>query len=213
MGCGGVEQLAGAREAALKSEAGRAGFHSSRELRQRRATVGAGPCVERLQVLEAALGPPGAALGSECRVLMAEAVGVQVEEEDGTGGVRVMEEEEEVELTLRQMLERPRALSSATPISSATMSRQLPMLRGRCGRVFCCRLPNRREVGLFLVAARGAKRLSGPGKRFVGWHWKAEPSSRFSSAREAKLLVDAKSCCRVRVAELSTMFSREQLLV
>lgn len=153
-----MELLAGAREAALKTKAGRVGFHSSRELRQRRATVGAAPTVHRLQVLEAALGPPGPVLGSEPRALAGEEEEAQeaVEEEEGSGGVWAIEVEE-VELTLREMLERPRALpSAAPPVSSATMSRQLPTLRGRCGRVLCGCRPKRREAGLFLVAARGA---------------------------------------------------------
>lgn len=205
LGCGGVELLAVVREAALKSEAGRAGFHSSSELRQRRVMGGAGPGVQRLQVLEAALGPPSSALGSERCALVGEEVGAQAAVEE--------EQEEEVELTLRQTLKRPLAPSSTRLVSSATMSRQLPMLRGRCGRVFCGCRPSRREAGLFLMAARGAKRPSELGNKFDAWRWNAEPTSWLSSAPDARLLADAKSCCRVSGAESSRMFSSEQLLV
>lgn len=42
----------------LNSETGRGGLDTSRELRQRRTTAGAGRD-QRLEVLEAGLGPPG----------------------------------------------------------------------------------------------------------------------------------------------------------
>lgn len=58
LGCGGLELLVGTQKAGLNSEAGRDGFDTSRELRQRRTTAGA-ESVQRLEVLEAGLGPLG----------------------------------------------------------------------------------------------------------------------------------------------------------
>ena len=60
LGCGGWELLAGTQTGRLNSETGRGGSDTSRELRQRRTTAGAGG-FQRLEVLEAGLGPPGPA--------------------------------------------------------------------------------------------------------------------------------------------------------
>lgn len=48
----------GTQKGGLSSEAGRDGFDTSRELRQRRTIAGAGS-VQRLEVLKAGLGPLG----------------------------------------------------------------------------------------------------------------------------------------------------------
>lgn len=186
-------------------------FEISKELRQRRTTVGAG-CVWRLQVLMAGRGPAAPALELDPRDLAA------ASEEEGSQRQEVVEAGDELEgprcsegPTLRLLLDRPCHLASfsSSSLASTTMSRQLPTLRGRRGRgLFTADSPSTEATDSLFVSARPA---------VLGWSDLDEESAPLPSPllepHDARLSEDKKRFCRPRWEESSRMVSKEQLLV